>query len=243
MLRPSRQRVRIVQHGGDFAYTNGNETGYANMLAGADQGFRNFLSLCQRAGPRRCALADHGSVSARVDGLMARLKRQPLPASSASPKGQLTYADALQAILVGLSLGPAEWPKMARAFEAAIRGDGSELLLRGRALTRVFSDQVMAPGLPAVALICADSPAQEGPSAWSHVLTRFTRASHIYGPVIFWWRWAMCAQWPTRSADRYTGPWNAKTLNPILVIGTNHDPTRLTPTPAAWHGCSVTRSC
>ena len=113
---------------------------------------------------------------------------------------------------------------MATAFEAAIRGDGSELLFLGRSLTTAFSDQVMAPGLPAVALVCADSPAQQPPSAWRKVLARFTRVSHIYGPVIFWWRWAMCAQWPARSADRYTGPWNAKTRTPILVIGTDHDP-------------------
>jgi pimeloyl-ACP methyl ester carboxylesterase len=206
------------------AYTNGNEAGYANMLAGADQGFKNFLSLCQRAGPARCALAGHGSVATRVDGLMARLKRRPIPAPSASPKGRLTYADALQAILVGLSGGPAAWPEMAAAFEAAIRGDGSELLFFGRSLTTAFSDQVMAPGLPAIGLVCADSPARQPPSAWRKVLARFTRVSDIYGPVIFWWRWAMCAQWPARSADRYTGPWNAMTRNPILVIGTDHDP-------------------
>jgi hypothetical protein len=33
-----------------------------------------------------------------------------------------------------------------------------------------------------------------------------------------------CASWPTFSADRYTGPWNATTPNPILVIGTRFDP-------------------
>ena len=221
------RRVRAIELDAivdPVAYTNGNEAGYVNMLAGADQGFRNFLSLCQRAGPARCALAGHGSVSTRVDGLMARLKHRPIPASSASPKGQLTYADALQAILVGLSKGPAAWPEMATAFEAAIRGDGSQLLLLSRSLTTAFSDQVMAPGLPAVALVCADSPAQHPASAWRRVLARFTRVSHIYGPVIFWWRWAMCAQWPARSAERYTGPWNAKTRTPILVIGTDHDP-------------------
>jgi pimeloyl-ACP methyl ester carboxylesterase len=221
------RRVRAIELDAivdPVAYTKGNEAGYANMLAGADQGFKTFLSLCQRAGPARCALAGHGSVAVRVDGLMARLKRQPIPAPSASPHGQLTYADALQAILVGLSGGPAAWPEMATAFEAAVRGDGSELLLRARVLTAAFSDQVMGPGLSAIGLVCADSPAQQGPSAWRDVLARFTRASHIYGPVIFWWRWAMCAQWPVRSVERYTGPWNAKTRNPILVIGTNHDP-------------------
>jgi pimeloyl-ACP methyl ester carboxylesterase len=207
-----------------IAYTKGNEAGYANMLGAADQGFKNFLSVCQRAGSARCALAGHGSVANRVDRLMVRLKRRPMPAPSAFPKGQLTYAEALQAILVGLSAGPAAWPQTAGAFEAAIRGDGSKLLSLGRSLTTAFSDQVMAPGLPAIGLVCADSPAQHAPSAWRKVLARFTRVSHIYGPVIFWWRWAMCAQWPARSADRYTGPWNAKTRTPILVIGTDHDP-------------------
>lgn len=148
------------------AYTKGNEAGYANMLAGADQGFKNFLSLCQGAGPGRCALAGHGSVATRVNGLMARLKRRPIPAPSASPAGRLTYADALQAILVGLSGGPAAWPDMATAFEAAIRGDGSKLLFFSRALTAAFSDQVMGPGLPAIGLVCADSPARQAPSAW-----------------------------------------------------------------------------
>lgn len=221
------RRVRAIELDAivdPVAYTNGNEAGYANMLAGADQGFKNFLSLCQRAGPARCALAGHGSVATRVAGLLARLKRRPIPAPSASPKGQLTYANALQAILVGLSAGPAAWPEMATAFEATIRGDGSQLLVLGRALTSSFSDQVMSPGLPAIALVCADSPAQHAPSAWRRVLARFTRVSHIYGPVIFWWRWAMCAQWPARSAERYTGPWNAKTRTPILVIGTDRDP-------------------
>ena len=118
----------------------------------------------------------------------------------------------------------AAWPQMAGAFEAAIRGKGSKLLSLGRSLTTAFSDQVASPGLPAIGLVCADSPAQHAPNAWRNVLARFTRASHIYGPVIFWWRWAMCAQWPARSADRYTGPWNAKTRTPILVIGTDHDP-------------------
>jgi hypothetical protein len=42
--------------------------------------------------------------------------------------------------------------------------------------------------------------------------------------VLGWWLWAPCAAWPARSAERYTGPWNAKTRNPVLVIGTQYDP-------------------
>ena len=42
--------------------------------------------------------------------------------------------------------------------------------------------------------------------------------------MLTWWRWAPCASWPAHSAERYTGPWDATTKNPILVIGTRFDP-------------------
>jgi hypothetical protein len=48
--------------------------------------------------------------------------------------------------------------------------------------------------------------------------------SFISGPVNGWLLWAPCASWPAQSANRYTGPWNARTANPILVIGTRYDP-------------------
>ena len=33
----------------------------------------------------------------------------------------------------------------------------------------------------------------------------------------------MCP-WPVLNADRYAGPWNRSTHNPVLVIGTRYDP-------------------
>jgi pimeloyl-ACP methyl ester carboxylesterase len=206
------------------AFTRGNEPGYANQLANTDRAFEGFLSLCEDAGPARCALAGQGPVAQRVDELFARLRRGPLPAPFADPPGELTYGDALSGIVVDMSAGPVEWPVLAEQLDQAARGDGSELLARGRILTDVFSSQEVAPGLPAVALICADSPARRAPRAWRKVVDRLTGVSFIYGPVLSWWRWAPCASWPARSADRYTGPWNATTKNPILVIGTRFDP-------------------
>lgn len=35
---------------------------------------------------------------------------------------------------------------------------------------------------------------------------------------------APCASWPTRSVYPYTGPWNASTRIPVLIIGTRFDP-------------------
>lgn len=67
-------------------------------------------------------------------------------------------------------------------------------------------------------------PDQSPPSAWRQVIGRLTRFSAFNGPVLGWWLWAPCAAWRVRSADRYTGPWNARTKDPILVVGTRYDP-------------------
>ena len=33
-----------------------------------------------------------------------------------------------------------------------------------------------------------------------------------------------CASWPVRHPDRWSGPWNRKTPNPVLVVGNYYDP-------------------
>ncbi len=79
--------------------------------------------------------------------------------------------------------------------------------------------------MSAVPLQCADKPPPgQGPQAWPTVIGRLTRISRTAGPLQGWWLWAPCASWPVASADRYTGPWNASTHTPILVIGTRFDP-------------------
>jgi pimeloyl-ACP methyl ester carboxylesterase len=56
------------------------------------------------------------------------------------------------------------------------------------------------------------------------VIGRLTEISYLQGRLHGWWEWAPCASWPVRAADRYAGPWYASTRNPILLIGTRHDP-------------------
>jgi pimeloyl-ACP methyl ester carboxylesterase len=220
---PRRVRAMVLDGVLDpVAYTKGTKANYISELRYADRAFYGFLSLCESAGPVRCGLAGHGPVAPRVEALFARLRRAPIPAPG-SPDGELTYGDALSAIIVYMSNSPGSWPELAAAINSAAEGDGSELAKASGLLTTSFSSTRTAPGLPAVGLTCADSPAHQGPQAWRSVVDRLTRVSFIYGPVLSWWRWAPCASWPARSTDRYTGPWDAKTKNPILVIGTRFD--------------------
>ena len=114
---------------------------------------------------------------------------------------------------------PGGWAAWAEDIDAAIHGDGSALANVANAIPPGVG------GAPApVAIGCADSPARRRLGDWPSVIGRLTATSEIAGPVLGWWLWAPCAAWPIESADRYTGPWDAVTENPALVIGTTDDP-------------------
>jgi pimeloyl-ACP methyl ester carboxylesterase len=218
-------RVRAMALDGlidPVASATSTETVAASGLADTDRVFRQFLALCQAAGPAGCALAGHGEpVATRVNRLLDRLRHHPIPAPSADPPGELTYGEALSALKYEGVSKPEQWPLAAVALEGAAEGDASvaETIARGATSDQVrilFQEQ-------GTALVCADSPARHPASAWLRVVDRLEAVSRIGGPVVGW-QLAPCASWPTASANRYTGPWNATTKNPILVIGTRFDP-------------------
>jgi pimeloyl-ACP methyl ester carboxylesterase len=193
----------------------------ANGVSTTDAVFAKLLSLCQRAGPDRCKLAGHGaSPAARANGLLDRLARAPIPAPAARPASALTYADALFALYGALN-SPGGWPDLAADLDAAAGGDGSALATRARACD---SECLRSALVPSQAINCADTPARQGAHAWRSVIGRLARISRLRGAVLGWWQWAPCTAWTPPNASRYAGPWNARTKNPVLVIGTRWDP-------------------
>jgi pimeloyl-ACP methyl ester carboxylesterase len=209
------QRVRAMVLDGvlnPVGFTSGTEGSIAGSIADVNVVFEKFQSLCQSAGPR-CALTGRGPVAPRVRGLLARLRRAPI--------GALTYGDTL--IVLWIRLGtPSTWPGLAAELDKADRGDGTVL----ESTAREVKGFVLPALDSAVALQCADKPfpPSPGPQAWPGVIGKLSDVSFISGPVNGWLLWAPCASWSTRSAQRYTGPWNAPTKQPILVIGTRFDP-------------------
>jgi pimeloyl-ACP methyl ester carboxylesterase len=129
--------------------------------------------------------------------------------------------EALTALKYSGLPDPALWPEVAAVFELAAEGDASVLDAIAAGAT---SDQArVLLQEQGVALVCADSPARHPATAWPGVVRRLAAVSRIGGPSLGWIN-APCASWPPSSADRYTGPWNATTKHPILVIGTRFDP-------------------
>ena len=90
----------------------------AGGVASADVVFDQFLSLCEGAGPERCALAGGRHTPAeRFERLVARLKRAPIPAPGAKPplssREKLSYADLLLSQFNPIR-APDLWPQDAR---------------------------------------------------------------------------------------------------------------------------------
>ena len=217
---PHRVRAMILDGVIDAVeFTKSVEANIAKSEAESDLVFEQFLALCQAAGPKKCALAAKGPVAPRVRALLQRLRLGPIPARSAPPPRQLRYGDALTAFWLTLGT-PSTWPQLAAELDAAADGDGSALATRVRDV-RAFAQEAL---VPAVALQCADKPLPRpgAVQAWPTVIGGLSDIAFV-APVDGWWLWAPCASWRTRSADRYTGPWNASTPNPILVIGNRYD--------------------
>ena len=92
-------RVRAMMLDGivdPVRYSKGAEARVAGDVIGSDEVFDKFLSLCDKAGPERCALARRSRPAAeRVKRLFARVKRASIPAPTSKPPGELSYGDLL----------------------------------------------------------------------------------------------------------------------------------------------------
>ncbi len=156
------------------------ESNIAGCVASTDGVFDQLLSLCEGAGPGRCALAGGSeSPAERFERLVARVKRAPIPAPGAKPplssREKLSYADLLLSQFNQLR-GPDLWPQDARDLAAALGGDGSALETEAR---KFLGPDGFAGATTSSAISCADAPARRSSRDWPRVIKRFTRISRL----------------------------------------------------------------
>jgi pimeloyl-ACP methyl ester carboxylesterase len=158
-------------------FTTSAQAGIASSTADFSLVFSKLQSLCQDAGPARCALAAHGSVKARVGALLARLRRGPIPAPSAPASHRLSYGDLLLYMFGNLGR-PASWPQIAAGLEQAASGNGSAIETAVQEVRPFYRGALNA----ATALQCADKPRPRlGPQAWPRIIGRLTRINAFMG--------------------------------------------------------------
>jgi pimeloyl-ACP methyl ester carboxylesterase len=194
---------------------------------GAQATLDEFFRLCD-AGGSNCALAPHSED--RYQHLADLLRDHPLKV--VTPDGvelRLIYQDLVVNTQFAL-YDSSSWPALAQLLadvEAQVSprqlGRSLGALQRASGLTprAIARYRNFAEGQPGV--LCTDSVNPTSYRAWSQ---QGAIADERFGYFGRWWTWlsSVCAQWPGADADRYLGPFDATTSEPLLVIGNLYDP-------------------
>lgn len=196
----------------DITLRIGSDFGSARTL-------KKLLDLCGQTSKERCAFSAGSAqkTQAKYADLLEKLRKQPVVIDGKT----ITYAVLINSVFGDLFTvqefaGFRGWQRAAlllqKAWEApvATSPDPSTIPL-------------IPPDIGFFSVGCADTINPRDPDAYRQLaVTAFKRAGAV-GPSQSWSDSA-CATWPAISADRYTGPWNRPTANPILVIGNTFDP-------------------
>jgi pimeloyl-ACP methyl ester carboxylesterase len=204
------------------AWTHG--TGLpAHMREGTDisdaQTMQAFLDLCGKTSVTACAFSagTPAATSAKFEVLSRRLLQQPI--TIGSPAQTWTYADVYTAFPeYDISAWPADAALLQQLWAASAPG------------TRPPASSGASPVPPPpsieqiVAVGCADSDDPRDPADYAAAARLGEMRAGGFG-LMAAWEDEFCAAWPqVAGQDRYSGPWNRWTANPILLIGNTVDP-------------------
>jgi pimeloyl-ACP methyl ester carboxylesterase len=194
---------------------------------GSARDLNAFLERCGRTDTAHCAFSAGSAPATRAKyfALLGRLRTDPQSA-------KVTYAEVVSDTVSALE--STAWSDLAKLLQQVWTTTGQES--RPLPASEPFSLPALAPPPIAASAVsaplqsvaqtfairCSESP-NPGPAGFRS-LDRF--AYDRSGPIGPWWLWAAvaCASWSASAADRYAGPWNRRTANPVLVVGNTYDP-------------------
>ena len=212
---------------------------------GATDTLEEFFRLCDEGGSA-CPLSGGAGAEARYAALADALKAAPITITDPSTGESFEYnysflvGDTLNALYDSFS-----WPDLANFLGfleaeaspatlghalADFRGT-SALARSSRELSRTSTGYVTKRGFPRYqnfiegfpAVACADSDNPDDYQAWVEAGAAADAATGYFGRI---WTWlsSICAEWPAADQDRYTGPFDTETGEPVLVVGSKWDP-------------------
>ncbi|WP_433323987.1 alpha/beta hydrolase [Spirillospora sp. CA-294931] len=198
-----------------------------NDRVATGQEFKEFLRLCDEAGPN-CAFATEQGSAKRFEALARAVLAKPVDLGD----GRLYTYEHLIGDANSSLYTPEWWPDYAAAFdfiadlaEGGKAGDGpsaaASRVLDKRRAPAPTRDADYPNGFDAYnGNVCADA---EFPRSFRtfQAVGRYAEAAGRLAPY-WWWGGAACADWPTNQ-DRYGGPWSTKTSAPVLVVGNYFD--------------------
>lgn len=198
----------------------------ARSNVGSSETLDAFLNLCAEVGETGCAFAAGGDPRDKFAEITDRLREAPvnLPVPDA-PGGQVEITYGLfTGLVINTLYGDVNWPSLGLFLEDVYNNVGPAAMGELMALTQ---GAAVAPydNQPEAlrAIICADTANPDDASRWPELAAAADEETPYVGN---YWSYLsqQCADWPVETQDAYTGPFDATTENPVLVIGTRFDP-------------------
>ena len=179
----------------------------------------------------RCAFRERGrDLLRKYDRLLDRMRREPVDLVDPTTGETFTiaYQDAVYITLGGLS--PATSAELAAILQelwlATEERRGTRALRQARlrwlaAQAPLWAARQTEPYFGAeqsYGVLCTDSDFPSNPWEWPFWARLADRRAPYFGAA-WTWQSVPCATWPARDADRYAGPWDRETANPVLLVG------------------------
>ncbi|USX52430.1 alpha/beta hydrolase [Lentzea sp. HUAS12] len=232
---PSRTRAMVIDGNVDprLRLTDGAQ--YDRERArGFEIALDAVLKRCDSAGVAKCAFA--GDARGKFEALKAALAKGP----ATLPNGtQVTLADVvgrvagdlysiariaplaawLQSIHTALNPSLATMSVQSTVELAEPLNNGA-----GRFDVDPLPDTPYTADDSYYGVNCTDKPFSRTTRTWAATAAKWEKESPTFGRYQAASDLLTCATWPTRHPDRWIGPWNKKTKNPIVVVGNYYDP-------------------
>ncbi|MFF2044170.1 alpha/beta fold hydrolase [Kitasatospora sp. NPDC058170] len=237
-MYPDKVRALIIDGNVDPNLRLHNGLEYDRQRAdGFEIALDEFLKRCQAVGAPRCAFGE-GDTRARFDAIRDHLRTSPvtLPDGSqvtlSSFTSQVANALYAQSRLAPLAvsiqaLDRAIQPQAVSSLAAAPSTDAAKVLAQTvpAALREAPADTPYTTDDSYYGVNCQDKPYPSNTRVFANVAKAWEQESPTFGRYQAFDAPA-CASWPApaRDAERYSGPWNRRTANPVLVIGNLYDP-------------------
>ena len=181
-----------------------------------------FLNLCGATSTANCAFSAGSPAATRAKWrrLLHRVRQRPV--SIGRPPQRYTYADVLASVPLGqVSAWSSGASVLQQLWTASASGGTSAAGHRAAAAAAAVPYTGQEQNR---AVLCSDSANPRDPRAYQAAARQAYRSSGGFG--LDWaWTGEACAGWPDGGApDQYTGPWNRRTANTILLLGNTGDP-------------------
>ena len=207
---------------------------------GAYRALREILVRCAKAGPQACPLAASGDPVASYELVAKRLRQKPVVVDDPDAGSfTVSYADFVGASLSAL-YSPYGWEPIVDSTEQLLtitdpQSASPARLAEARAALGRTAAQARAQrrfdfpysnGLETfLSVDCTDAYHPKKLADWPALSAQEDKRAPYFGRL---WAWgtAPCARdaWTVRDADAWTGPFDRRTAEPVLVVGNYWDP-------------------